>query len=95
MFFSEIKKIVGLGNDNGAVKYNIVDFGGKILYVDGIKRVLHIGSDRVVMEFVDAVVTLEGDFAVQLLESDSLVIKGRVCSQSKEFKSRLGGEKRK
>ena len=93
MFFSEIKKIVGLDLSD-VNKYNIVDLGGKFLYVDGIKRILCIGADCIVMEFCDSVVSMQGDFAVQLLENDSLVIKGSVFSLTREYKSRNKNAKR-
>jgi len=86
MFFSEIYKMVGLDKSNITCGYNIIDFNGQCLYIDGIKKILLLTNKKIAVEFSNCIAYIQGELNTDRLEDDSLIIKGYIESINKELK---------
>jgi hypothetical protein len=79
-FFSEILKTVGLSELALSGGYNVVNYNGKCVYFEGIKRLLHLDEHEVKIEAKDCLITACGENLTLFEMSDSIIIKGEIRS---------------
>lgn len=76
-FFDEIKKSVGLEND--VLAYNLVNVGGKILYVEGHQGLTILSKEMIAFKVRRARVTVEGkDLKLFELTDSTMKIVGQI-----------------
>ncbi len=79
-FFKEISDKIGRRIIGG---YNIINFGGEYIYVEGIGRVLSLDADRIELSSGDTVLEISGEnLEITELEKGSVIIKGRITGQN-------------
>lgn len=77
-FFSEVAKKAGLSEINLSSGFNVINYNGEAVYIEGIKRLLKVDGEEIGVELKGAVLTLRGtDLSIFEL-SDAAIIKGRV-----------------
>ncbi|MCL2676005.1 MAG: YabP/YqfC family sporulation protein [Firmicutes bacterium] len=77
-FFSEIAKRAGLSELSLSGGYNVVNYNGEAIYVEGVRRLLRVEEEEIAIELRGAVVTLRGA-GLNIFElSDGVIINGRV-----------------
>lgn len=77
-FFSEVAKKAGLNELNLSGGYNVVNYNGEAIYVEGIKRLLRIDGNEITIELKGATLVLRGENLNIFELSDAAIIKGRV-----------------
>lgn len=76
-FFDEIKKNVGLVND--VLTYNLVNIGGKVLYVEGHQGLTILSKDTIAFKVKKARVTVDGkDLKLFELTDTTMKIVGQI-----------------
>lgn len=76
-FFEEIKKSVGLERD--ILAYNLVNVGGKILYVEGHQGLTILSKEMIAFKVKRARVTVEGrDLKLFELTESTMKIVGQI-----------------
>lgn len=94
-FFTEVKDKLGLSDASDG--YNMINYDGRAVYIEGFRKVLVIEQDLITFDCRKTVVSVSGeDLTVTELDDGSAVIKGRIftvdCgakkSEKKERKSR-------
>ncbi|MDR0426628.1 MAG: hypothetical protein LBH24_05635 [Clostridiales bacterium] len=77
-FFNEIASAIG-DSVRTAGNYNIINYNGDSIYIEGIKRLVSISEEKVIMTVKKGVLTVTGvDLCVFDLEKESLIIKGNI-----------------
>lgn len=79
-FFSEIAFRAGLNELNLSSGYNIINYSGKVLYIEGLKKLLKVDSEQIQLELFGAVATIIGKELSIFELSDTIIIKGQVLS---------------
>ena len=80
--FREICEKIGYEAAGG---YNIVDFGGKHVYVDGADRIISIGDDKIVLGAGKKIITVTGEnLAISDYEKGAVTIDGRISGENVE-----------
>ena len=77
-FFSELKTKCGLKLEE-ITPYNIVNIGGKILYVEGHKGLLKLSSDTISCKLKSGYVEIKGNnLFVQELTEGTILVQGKI-----------------
>ena len=78
-FFDEIKKDLQIGNDDGG--YQIVQVGGKGVYVEGHLGVLRLGDKLVMFKTKKKIISVSGrHLKLKILTKTTLSISGEIES---------------
>lgn len=78
-FFKEISDKIGRRFTGG---YNIINFGGEYIYVEGIGRVLSLDEGKIELSSGDTLLEIVGEnLEITELEKGSVIIKGRITGQ--------------
>lgn len=79
-FFSEIALKAGVNELNLSTGYNIVNYNGKVLYIEGLRRLLKVEEEQIQLELNGALATIMGK-ELEIFElSDTIIIKGQIVS---------------
>lgn len=93
-FFSEAANVLGLDYIGQTGGFNIVNYSGEALYLEGIRRIVRISGEEIVFDCKKAVVTVAGErLKIHELEGSSVIIKGRIVSTACEFREPLREDK--
>ena len=77
-FFDEIKKNVGIESD--VTTYNLVNIGGKVLYVEGHQGLTILSKEMIAFKVKRARITVEGkDMKLFELTDSTMKIVGQIC----------------
>ena len=80
--FREVSEKIGYEAAGG---YNIINFGGKHVYVEGADRIVLLGEDKIVLGAGKKIVTVTGeDLVISDYEKGAATISGRITSESVE-----------
>lgn len=80
--FREISEKIGYAATGG---YNIVNFGGKHVYVEGADRLVELSDERVVLAAGKKTITVTGEeLTVSDYEKGAVTIDGRISGESVE-----------
>lgn len=78
-FYQEIGNLLGLDWARIAGGYNLVNYNGEAVYLEGIKKIIFISDTEIVIDTAKPRVRIAGeDLAVFSLEEKSIIIKGRI-----------------
>ena len=84
-FMSEIAAAMGVGPSSPQSGYQIINYNGSAVYVEGFKRVLSIGDKEVVLACKAKRIVIAGEsIYVRDLEKDALIICGDISSCTQE-----------
>ncbi len=73
-FFSELNEKI---NKRGS--YTLVNYGGRALYIEGIKRIIDLGIDAVTLAVKEGELVVEGrGLSVLEVEDGTMIIKGAI-----------------
>lgn len=76
-FFSEIAFELGLTPPTTG--YQIVDYNGEAIYIEGIKRILNLTDDRIRFETRRALIEFSGEgLVLDRADEGSAVVRGKV-----------------
>lgn len=77
-FFNEIANAIG-DSVKSAGNYNIINYNGDSVYIEGIRRIVSIADDKIVLSVKSGRLTVEGEsLYVFDVEKECLIIKGRI-----------------
>ena len=80
--FREISEKIGYEAAGG---YNIVNFGGKHVYVEGTDRIIALNDDKIVLGAGKKIITVTGEnLAISDYEKGAAIINGRIIGESVE-----------
>ncbi|MDR2202238.1 MAG: YabP/YqfC family sporulation protein [Clostridiales bacterium] len=80
-FFAEVAAAVGLDAAAIATGYQIINYGGKYVYVEGFKRLTGIGENEITLALKDGVIKVTGrDLSVRSMEAATVIIEGEILS---------------
>lgn len=66
-------------NKPDAGKYNVIDFGGKYCYVEGVSRITSIDDDKIELTVPGAQILVSGEgLMIEELDESTVIIKGRI-----------------
>lgn len=78
-FFAEAARALGIAETALAEGYNLVDYDGKAVYIEGIKRVLKLSDEEIKLELNGAVMNLRGNgLEVFDLNGATLIVRGEI-----------------
>jgi len=76
---SEIEKLMNTAD--ASFNYRIINLGGKSLYVEGIKSVVSLGENEILLQLKKQLLTIAGvNLKVKYLDKTTCVIDGEICS---------------
>lgn len=76
-FFAEMANTLGFTPPS--VGYQIVDYNGEAVYVEGIKRILFLSDESIRLETKRAFITFSGEnLLLERADEGSVVIRGKV-----------------
>lgn len=81
-FYAEIMGALGLSEIAGILDYNIINYGGKAVYIDGFTSIVKIESEQIILNAKKIKITVDGELTVHQLEEKSIIIKGNITSVS-------------
>ena len=59
--------------------YNVINFGGRYCYVEGVRRVTSIGDEEIKFEVKGATVTVTGkNLMIEELDEGTVIVKGGI-----------------
>lgn len=77
-FYNEIASALG-DNIRAAGGYNIINFNGESVYIEGIRRIVSIDAECIVMTLSRDVLTVEGEnLDIFELEKETVIVKGGI-----------------
>jgi len=81
---SEVYKLFGTGVGNIVDGFNMINIDGKAVYIDGVTRILEIGSLKIRVSTKKHIIDIEGE-GLYLMQSiqDSVAIAGNIVSITK------------
>lgn len=86
-FFNEVSSLLGFDAAKLATGYQIINYNGEAVYVEGFKRVAVISDTEIILELKKGKITLKGsDLKITLLESTSVIVKGKITLSEAEVK---------
>ncbi len=85
-FFSEAASMLGLDAAKISAGYQFINYNGEAVYIEGFKRVVSISDAEMIFELKGGRIVLKGEgLYVFLLESTTVIIKGKIVSCSSEI----------
>lgn len=85
-FFKEVADVLNSSGRTGD-GYNIIDYGGEAIYIEGIRRILSIEPQLMRFDCKKKVIVLCGEkLAVHEMEDGCAVIVGKIVSVTAEDK---------
>lgn len=85
-FFNEIGKTIGLDWIKLASGYNVINYNGEALYIEGIKKILKISNTEILVSTAKLIITVAGsELNVYDSNCESIIIKGKIkCVEESE-----------
>ena len=84
-FFKEVAAVLGLNADSIANGYQVINYSGAAVYIEGFKRILSIDERAVAVATKKQRLTVSGEnLAVKELENNTVIVCGRIVSVSAE-----------
>ena len=75
----EIEKL--MNSADASFNYRIINLGGKTLYVEGIKNVVSLGENEILLQLKKQLLTIVGsNLKVKYLDKTTCVIDGEIAS---------------
>ena len=93
-FFKEIADVLGLDEAKLALGYHYITYNGAAVYVEGVKRLLRIDGEEMVLQIPKGVLHIAGrDLTVAELNGASILVRGEVAAvyTSGVWQSEQGG----
>ena len=77
--FGEIEKL--MNSADTSFNYRIINLGGKTLYVEGIKGVVSLGENEILLQLKKQLLTIAGlNLKVKYLDKTTCVVDGEISS---------------
>ena len=77
--FGEIEKL--MNSADASFNYRIINLGGKTLYVEGIRQVVSLGENEILLQLKKQLLTIAGiNLKVKYLDKTTCVIDGDISS---------------
>ena len=77
--FGEIEKL--MNSADASFNYRIINLGGKTLYVEGIKGVVSLGENEILLQLKKQLLTIAGlNLKVKYLDKTTCVVDGEISS---------------
>ena len=75
----EIEKF--MNNADASINFRIINIGGNVLYVEGVKNVVEFGSETIKIQLKKALLEITGEnLKTSYLDKTTCVIKGKIIS---------------
>ena len=76
--FGEIENL--MNSADASFNYRVINLGGKTLYVEGIKSVVNLGENEILLQLKKQLLTIVGsNLKVKYLDKAACVIYGEIC----------------
>lgn len=82
-FFEQLKQDIGITDMQLVGGYYIVDFCGKAVYIDGVKRLCKISEQQISIVTTTDAIVIKGQLFVDHLTEKSILISGKIISVEK------------
>lgn len=81
-FFNEVISLLGIDAQMLAAGYQIVNYNGEAVYVEGYKKVLSIAENEIILELRKGKkISLQGEgLNVFSLEDTTIIVKGKISA---------------
>ena len=84
-FFKEVASALGIDKDSIANGYQIINYNGNAVYIEGFRRILSIDERAVAVALKKQRLTVSGEnLAVKELENNTVIVCGKIISVSAE-----------
>ena len=75
----EIEKLMNV--TASSINYRTINLGGRSFYIEGIKTVVSLGTDEIVFQLKNKILSVSGNnLKVKYLDKTSCVIQGEITS---------------
>ena len=75
--FGEIEKLMNIGDSS--FNYRIINLGGNVIYIEGIKTVVSFGETEMVFQLKKQLLTISGQsLKVKYLDKTTCVVEGEI-----------------